>query len=98
MKPDDKGGGGVAIHSRMTERRTSPKKGQWCLPLLPCGCDAAVTRHKKWYRRNEVVILKDRSRICRHGKRWALRWVELPKMDVRINRAARAAYIGKKRV
>jgi len=52
--------------------------GPWRFPPLPCGCNAAVSRNGKWYRKEDCIRLKDGSKICVHGKRWVVKWIEQP--------------------
>jgi len=38
----------------------------------PCGCELMVKSRQQI--QGQFIILEDGSRVCRHGKRWVLKW------------------------
>lgn len=47
------------------------------LPQLPCGCSVSANRGHGGRGRADVVIVSVDRRVCRHGKLWGLRWIEI---------------------
>jgi len=47
------------------------------LPALPCGCSVSTNRGRGGRGRPDVFIVSVDRRVCRHGKLWGLKWVEI---------------------
>lgn len=47
------------------------------LPNLPCGCAVSTNRGRGGRGRPDVFIVSKDRRVCRHGKVWTMKWVEV---------------------